>query len=95
MVIKVCPVCLCEFECLDKACHGGRKPRRASKRRSDAITCSKKCSLLWATSSRKRQRAKLKEDASGENSRVPKGKLFGRNYEKYGRQIMRRGHNAE
>ena len=43
--IKICPVCKKEFECYSKT--KANHPHEKSKRRSNAITCSKKCSRRY------------------------------------------------
>lgn len=43
-MIKKCVVCGKKFECYDKPKYGGRKG--GSKRRSDSVTCSKKCAMI-------------------------------------------------
>lgn len=45
-MIKICKACNKEFECYDKARYGHRN---AIKRPNKAITCSKKCALLYTS----------------------------------------------
>lgn len=45
--IKICPVCKKEFECYPKP--KANRPRVKAKKKSNAITCSKKCSRVYSS----------------------------------------------